>query len=229
MTEKISQDSQPIPSAAALEREIDWQENNVWVHARAVAQQSYGEIEFQRIEHSLSCDNSAGPSLDRQELYELAARLIAESWRRDDEASYAPEQEQLSDVADALNQVLDKIETLDPNCESGRWLADTAKECSVPLRQIDSFLSSGRKIRDLFECAASRIPKRQGGRSRLAGQGVLCLAKYWHDKTGQSALTQNDRRGFEHFEEFAAAIVEPLRRAGINVPVPTNHQVRTVL
>jgi len=36
MTEKISQDSQPIPSAAPLEREIDWHERALGLRAVAL-------------------------------------------------------------------------------------------------------------------------------------------------------------------------------------------------
>ena len=229
MTMKISDDSRPIPNAAPVEREIEWRENNIWVHAHAVAQQSYSETEFRRIEHTIAGDNSASQSLDRQEIYELAATLIVDSWQREETADNGPEQKQLSDVANELERILSQIDEFDPNHKAGRWLADAANECSVPLWQIGSFLSSGRKVRDLLKHAASRIPKRKSGRSLLAGQGVLCLARYWHDKTGQSALTENDRRGFEHFEEFAVAIIEPLRCAGVSVDVPTRHQVRTVL
>ena len=210
---------------APTQSKPDWRENNRWVEARAKADCLYDEAAFQRIEASIPHDALADKSRDRQEVREMAAALIVDSWKRKELANKNPEQEQLEKIAEGLDAVLSEIDKISPGVGPGRWLTKAARESSIPLRQVGEFLSKGRNVHALLKCAADHIPKRNRGPKMLARRAVKRLAKFWHDKTGRSVRSGK----FELFQKFSNAIVEPLRNAGFEVPYPTEHEVRLVL
>jgi len=211
----------------------NFKEHNDWVDARESANCIYDEAAYQRIEASFPYDNTVDNARVRQEILEMGAALIVDRWQRDGVANNDPERDELDVIRSNLAAALDRLETYEVSLGgAGQRLAHAVRESSAPRPKLPALVSSVRILRDLCASAIEGIPNSKSGPSPLARPGVERLARFWHRRTGRSVLTENHvthETSFELFEKFAAAVIEPLQLAGHNVPIPTHHEVRTVL
>jgi len=113
-----------------------------------------------------------------------------------------------------------------PLSVAGQRLAQAARDSAAPWQEIPVLLASVRKLRDYCEAAVDSTPARNPRQTESALPG---LTDFWHEVTGYSALTANKHTSFETFEKFAAAIIEPLQRAGYSIPKPSRNQVASLL
>lgn len=202
-------------------------ERNNWVDAREAATLCYDETAYLRIEASIPCGSSQRPARLRPEFSELGAALIVDSWRREESENDEAQRNELQTIGSHLDAALTRLETFEFSLSgAGQRLADATRKSTVRRHEMPTLVSTVRVLRDHCARAAENIPELKSGPKPLARPSVVRLLAFWRQQTGRSAFTENPDGGFERFEKFAAAIIEPLQKAGFDVPVPSFHEAR---
>jgi len=214
-------DEAPAPPAT------DFNENSRFVQAWADEECIYDDEEYQRIEDALPCDPSVDKTQFRPEFRKMAIALIADSLKRVETVDKSAAREELVEIRKWLDWALMRLDGKKfPLSAAGQRLAQAARASAAPWQEIPVLLASVRKLRDYCEAATGSTPARNPRQTESALAG---LTDFWHEVTGYSALTDNKHTSFETFEKFAAAIIEPLQRAGYSIPKPSRNQVASLL
>jgi len=227
IAEKNSQNPESYLDEAPAPPATDFNENSRFEQAWADEECIYDGEEYQRIEDALPCDPSVDKTQFRPKFRKMAIGLIADSLKRVDTVDNSAARDELVEIRKWLDWSLMRFDSeMFPLSAAGQRLAQAARDSSAPWQEIPVLLASVRKLRDYCETAIDGIPARN---PRQTESALLGLTDFWHEVTGYSALTENEHTSFETFEKFAAAIIEPLQKAGYSIPKPNRNQVASLL